>query len=129
MRFLLLASFGGALGAGARHLVNEVFVARGLTAFPWATLSINIVGSLLMGIVTAAVLSKSGLSPEMRIFIATGILGGFTTFSAFSLDVWRLATEGSSAGGLAALAYVLASVLISIIALFVGVALGRGVFE
>lgn len=125
MKLLLLAAAGGALGAGARHLVNEAFAVRGLAAFPWSTLVVNVVGSLAMGIVMALVLSREGLSNEARVFVATGILGGFTTFSAFSLDVWRLAT-GPDAGGLAALGYILASVILSVAALFAGLALGRG---
>lgn len=125
MKLLLLATAGGALGAGARHLVNEAFVARGLVAFPWATLTVNVVGSFLMGVVMAVVLSRAGLSEEARIFVATGILGGFTTFSSFSLDVWRLFTT-PDAGGMPVFAYVLASVLLSVLALFAGMALARG---
>ena len=125
MKFLLLASLGGALGAGARHLVNEGFAARGLAGYPWATLAVNVAGSLAMGLVMALVLSRQGLSPELRVFVATGILGGFTTFSSFSLDVWRLVTEPGGGGALA-LGYIAASVLLSIGALFLGLALGRG---
>lgn len=125
MKLLLLATAGGALGAGARHLVNEAFAARGLIAFPWATLTVNVLGSFLMGIVMALVLSRAGLSPEARVFIATGILGGFTTFSSFSLDVWRLVTNPDTAG-LQVFAYVFASVLLSVAALFAGLALTRG---
>ncbi len=128
MKLLLLASAGGAIGAGARHLVNEAFAARGMISFPWATLVVNVVGSLLMGIVMALVLSKPGLSPEMRVFAATGILGGFTTFSSFSLDVWRLVT-GPDGGSVAVFSYVLASVLVSVAALFLGMALARGVLS
>lgn len=125
MKFLMLASLGGALGAGARHLVNEAFAARGLTSFPWATLLVNIVGSLAMGVAMALVLSKEGLSPELRVFVATGILGGFTTFSSFSLDVWRLVTEPGG-GGVLAFGYIAASVLLSVAALFLGLLLVRG---
>lgn len=125
MKFLLLASAGGAIGAGARHLVNEAFTARGLAAFPWSTLLVNVVGSLAMGVVMALVLSKPGLSPETRVFVATGILGGFTTFSSFSLDVWRLVTMPEHTG-LHVFGYILASVLLSVAALFLGLALARG---
>lgn len=127
MKLFLLATAGGALGAGARHLVNEAFATRGMVAFPWATLTVNIAGSFLMGVVMALVLSRAGLSPETRVFVATGILGGFTTFSSFSLDVWRLVTAPETAG-LPVFAYVLASVLLSVAALFAGLALARGAF-
>jgi len=127
MKLFLLAALGGAFGAGARHLVNEAFAARGLTAFPWSTLTVNVVGSLLMGCVMAVVLSRDGLAPEVRTFLATGILGGFTTFSAFSLDVWKLATDGPDTAGLAAVAYVLASVVLSVGALVLGLWMTREV--
>ena len=119
MRLLLLAMGGGALGAGARYLVN-VACARCLGAgFPWATLIVNVGGSVLMGLVVEAVTRRLGGSAEWRTFLATGILGGFTTFSAFSLDVFNLVQRG---GNGSAMAYVLASVLLSIMAVFSGFA-------
>ncbi len=125
MKLLLLASAGGAIGAGARHLVN-VGTARILgTAFPWATLTVNIVGSFLMGLLIEYLLSRATGTDAMRTFLATGILGGFTTFSAFSLDVVLLI--GRKDEGFAAL-YVLGSVGISILMLYAGLAVGRWVF-
>ncbi len=125
MKMLFLASAGGAIGAGARHLVN-VGMGRLLgTSFPWGTLTVNIVGSFLMGLVIEYIMLRAAGSAEMRAFLATGILGGFTTFSAFSLDVSLLI--GRKEQGLAVL-YVAGSVGVSILMLYVGFALARSVF-
>lgn len=122
MKLLLLASAGGAIGAGARHLVN-VASARWLGPdFPWGTLTVNIVGSLMMGVLYEALVLHYEGSPELRTFLATGILGGFTTFSAFSLDVVVLAGRGAT--GLA-VSYAAASVIVSILALLAGMAIAR----
>lgn len=124
MKFLLLASAGGAIGAGARHLVN-VGMGRLLgTDFPWSTLTVNVVGSLLMGFLVEALALRLGASPELRAFLATGVLGGFTTFSAFSLDVYALTLRKEA---LLAALYVAGSVGISIAMLFLGVAIARAV--
>ena len=125
MKMLFLASAGGAIGAGARHLVN-VGMGRLLgTSFPWGTLTVNIVGSFLMGLVIEYIMLRAAGSAEMRAFLATGILGGFTTFSAFSLDISLLI--GRKEQGLAVL-YVAGSVGVSILMLYVGFALARSVF-
>ena len=122
----MLAVVGGALGSGARYLVNAG-AARWLgVAFPWATLIVNIAGSFAMGLLVEYVILRHNGSPELRTFLATGILGGFTTFSAFSLDVATLADRGDLA--LAAL-YVFASVAVSIAALYAGIAIARGQFS
>jgi fluoride exporter len=126
MRLLLLATVGGALGSGARHLVN-VAVTRAMgPAFPWATLTVNVVGSLLMGFLVDLILRRFGGSVEMRTFLATGILGGFTTFSAFTLDVSALVGRGDHTG---AVTYIVASVAISLIALYAGLALSKALFS
>ena len=122
MPLLLLASAGGAIGAGACSLVNAGCVRCFGPAFPWATVGINVAGSFLMGIVAEFVARRLGGSIEARTFLATGILGGFTTFSAFSLDFAGL--MGHREVGLA-LAYVAASVILSIAALYLGLALAR----
>ncbi len=122
MRHLLLAAAGGALGSAARYLVN-VGAARTVgTAFPWSTLTVNVLGCFAMGIVTEWLLHRLGGGAEWRIFLTTGILGGFTTFSAFALDfaaLWR--GEATFTAGL----YVLASVALSLLAVFAGIAAGR----
>ena len=124
MQLFLLASAGGAIGAGLRYLVNEAFAVRGLHAFPWATLTVTVVGCLAMGLLAGMFAERSHLGPELRVFLTTGILGGFTTFSAFSIDFARLA-EGGEAG--AAVAYAVASVVLSIVAVFLGLWMARTV--
>ncbi len=123
MRLLLLATAGGALGAGARYLVN-VGVGRLLTSgAPLATMIVNVTGSFAMGIVVAIVAARYAGSPELRVFLATGILGGFTTFSAFSLDFYNLAQSGRL--GLA-LTYAIGSVTGSLLAIYTGFIVGQG---
>lgn len=125
MRLLMLAIMGGAIGSGARHLVN-VGVARAVgTGYPWATLSVNVVGSFLMGFLIDMIARRFGGSVELRTFLATGILGGFTTFSAFSLDISNLFERGA---GALAIGYIVASVAISVAALYAGLALSRALF-
>jgi CrcB protein len=123
MRHLLLAAAGGALGAGCRHIVNTSMLAWLGSGFPWATLTVNVVGSLLMGILVESLMPLAGGSVAARTFLATGILGGFTTFSAFSLDAWVLYERGQN---LALGLYVALSIILSIAALILGVALVRG---
>lgn len=122
MRLLLLASAGGAIGAGARYLVSHAFAARGLVAFPWATLTINVVGCFLMGVLIETLAQRFEGSAELRTFLATGVLGGFTTFSAFSLEFADLFESGETA---AAAGYVVASVVLTLIAVFAGLAVTR----
>jgi len=118
----LLVFFGGGLGATLRHLVN-VSCARCLgTAFPWGTFIINITGSTAMGLIAGYLAFKGEASQHWRLFVMTGILGGYTTFSAFSLDAALLYERGEL--GLAAL-YVVGSVALSIAGLFGGLALVR----
>jgi fluoride exporter len=125
MRLLFLATAGGAIGAGARHLVNVAFARWLGTGYPWATLTVNVVGSALMGFLVAMIMLKFEGSIALRTFLATGILGGFTTFSAFSFDVFGLMERGET---VMALGYVTVSVIGSIVALMLGLALARGVF-
>jgi fluoride exporter len=126
MRLLILATLGGAIGSGARHLVN-ISMTRALgPAYPWATLTVNVVGSFLMGFLVDMIMRRFGGSPEMRTFLATGILGGFTTFSAFSLDVANLIGRGDHT---TAVGYIAASVAISLLALYAGLALSRALFS
>ncbi len=93
-------------------------------AFPWGTLAVNLVGCFAMGLLVAVLARKFDVPNEIRLFLVTGILGGFTTFSAFSLDVAVLWERGAQA---AALTYVLASVAGSIFALFAGLWLARSI--
>jgi CrcB protein len=117
-----LVFFGGGLGAMLRHFVN-IICARGIgDSFPYGTFIINITGSTVMGLIAGYLAFKGEASQHWRLFLVTGILGGYTTFSAFSLDVALLYERGEL--GLAAL-YVLGSVALSIAGLFAGLALVR----
>jgi CrcB protein len=118
----LVVFFGGGIGAAMRHGVN-LAIARMLgTAFPYGTLLINVSGSFIMGLVAAYFAFKGDASQHWRLFLTTGILGGYTTFSAFSLDAALLYERGElKLAGL----YVIASVAVSIAGLFAGLALVR----
>ena len=118
---LLLVMLGGALGAGARHLVGRAMLAVLGPGFPWWTLSINVAGGLLMGVLVGALLRLS-LGESWRLLLGVGVLGGFTTFSSFSLDAVTLWQRGSL---LAGIGYVGASVIGSIAALAAGLAVTR----
>lgn len=118
----LIVFVGGGLGAALRHGVN-LSAARLLGAgFPYGTLTVNVVGSLVMGMLAAWFALKGDAAQPWRLFLATGVLGGFTTFSAFSLDVAVLYERGAT--GLAIL-YVLISVALSLAGLFAGLAIVR----
>lgn len=122
MNHFLIVAAGGALGSGLRHLVNLATLRWFGPGFPWGTLFVNVLGCLAMGVFIEMLARRFGASTELRLFIATGFLGGFTTFSAFSLDFAVLYERGAlvQAG-----AYVAASVLISIAAVFAGMWLAR----
>lgn len=123
MYHLVLVALGGAIGASLRHVGNLAALRLLGPAFPWGTMAINIVGSFAMGVFIEVLARRFGdASNELRLFVATGILGGFTTFSAFSLDVAVLWERGAA---LHALAYVLASIVGAILSLFLGLWLAR----
>ncbi len=124
MNNLLLVAAGGAIGASLRHLVNVASLRVWGPSFPWGTLIVNIAGCFAMGVLVEVLARRFNASNELRLFMATGILGGFTTFSAFSLDVAVLWEKGAST---AALAYVLASVLGATLAVFAGLWLARAI--
>jgi CrcB protein len=124
MFHLILVAVGGAIGASLRHLVNLGSLRLLGTTYPWGTMAINVAGSLAMGIFIELLARRFNASNELRLFIATGILGGFTTFSAFSLDFAVLWERGAA---VPALAYAIASVAGSILALFLGLWLARSV--
>lgn len=117
LKILLLIGSGGFAGSILRYLVSLGVQNKFLSAFPYGTISVNIIGSFLIGIVYALV-EKGNLSPETRLFLATGILGGFTTFSAFSLDALNLLQEGLWLEGFS---YILVSVIAGIAFAFLGI--------
>jgi len=125
-RFLIVAA-GGSLGAVARYGVGVWAQRLFPTAqWPWATLTVNVVGGLLMGLLAGWLAFRGGVHSEsLRLFAAVGILGGFTTFSAFSLETALMIErrQTAMAGG-----YVAASVVLSIVALFIGLMVARRAF-
>lgn len=124
MKLLIYACAGGAVGSGARYLVG-IGVSRLVgpaAVFPWATLCVNIVGSFFMGVLIELLAAKLQASVELRTLLATGVLGGFTTFSAFSLDFVSLVNRKES---LLAGLYVASSVGLSVLALYAGLHLMR----
>lgn len=128
MRQLLLIGASGTIGSIARYLAGIAVIRFAGVAFPYNTLLVNVVGSLVMGLLMAWLL-ESDLAPplaaDVRLFVAVGVLGGFTTFSSFSANVAVLWERGAP---LASAAYVLTSVTLSIAAVFVGLHLGRRLF-
>lgn len=123
MYHLGLVALGGGIGAGCRHLVNFAALRLFGPGLPLGTLTVNVVGGLLMGVVVGYFAHKhQGGGEGLRLFLATGILGGFTTFSAFSLEVVLFWEKGQFT---CAVAYVLASVVLSVAAVMAGVALVR----
>lgn len=116
----LLAAFGGALGALARWGLAEAFPHS--TGLPWATLAVNLTGCLLLGVLTAVLVARAPGSPWARPFLGVGVLGGFTTYSTFAVEVVRLTDAGAAA---TAAGYVLASVLGGIAAAAAGTMAGR----
>jgi CrcB protein len=124
MRSYLLIFVGAGMGGALRHTVNTACARYCGLAFPWGTVTVNILGSFLMGVIAGWLAFKAheGWSQPLRLFLTTGILGGFTTFSAFSLDamlLWERGDPGTAA------AYVMASVLLSIAGLALGLTLIR----
>ena len=118
----LLVFVGGGLGSTLRHIINVVSARALGTAFPYHTFIINITGSTVMGLIAGYLAFKGEASQPWRLLLMTGILGGYTTFSAYSLDAALLYERGEI--GLALL-YVLGSVVLSIAGLFAGLALMR----
>jgi CrcB protein len=121
---LLLVAVGGAIGASLRHLVNIGAMRLVGSGFPWGTMAVNVAGSLAMGVFVEVLARRFNASNELRLLVATGVLGGFTTFSAFSLDFAALWDRGAAA---AAIFYAAASVLLSLAAIFAGMWLARAV--
>ena len=119
---VLPVAIGGAIGASARYLTGLVAVRVMGPGFPWGTMTVNVVGSFLMGVIVVYMAERSGqrFSP----FLVTGILGSYTTFSSFSLDALEIYERGQL--GIAAI-YVTASVLLSLGAIFAGLAVARNI--
>ena len=117
MVHLVLVALGGAIGASLRHVVGLAALRFMGPGYPWGTLTVNLARSFLIGVFIEMLARRFGSSNELRLFVATGILGGFTTFSAFSLDFAVLWERGAT---LSAFGYVAGSVGGALGALFLG---------
>ena len=121
-----LVALGGGAGAVLRYQTGRALTAllgpATVAAFPWATLVVNIVGSLVMGLLAGWLARHGSASETWRLLVGVGLLGGFTTFSAFSLELMLLIERGQSA---TALAYALISVLAAVTALYIGLIVMR----
>ena len=117
----LLVFFGGGMGAAARHAINRAGLALLGPGFPWWTLAVNVTGSFAIGLL-AGLFGAMETGQNARLFLITGFLGGFTTFSAFSLDALTLWERGAP---IQAGMYILGSVVLSLLAAAVGLMVSR----
>lgn len=113
---------GGAAGTGARYLVTEGIYRLARGPFPYGTLAVNLVGSLLLGLLVPICLASEHVSPTARLALTTGVLGGFTTYSTFSYESMRLLHEGAWA---TAALYMAGTVVACLAASFAGFGLAR----
>lgn len=128
MKPLILVMFGGGLGAGLRHLVGKLALGALGPGLPWGTFAVNVVGGLAMGLLAGGLArfgdhAFAGHAPDVRLLLGVGLIGGFTTFSAFSLEAALMIERGQL---LLASGYAIGSVVASIAALFAGLALIKG---
>lgn len=121
----LAVAFGGALGAMSRYWVYNAFIKWSSDKFPYATLSVNVLGSFLIGLAFVLITERAQIGPEWRGVITIGFLGAFTTFSTFSLDALGLLEQGQN---VSALIYILTSVVVCIVAAWLGLTLAREFF-
>jgi CrcB protein len=121
---LLLVMLGGAFGAGARYLTGSLTLAWFGPGYPWGTLAVNLLGGFLMGVLAGSIARSGSGALQWQLLLGVGVLGGFTTFSAFSLDAVNMLQRGD---WLPALGYILASVIGSIAALALGLGLTKAI--
>ncbi len=119
---VLAIAIGGALGAVGRFWCVSWVTSLVGKGFPWGTLAVNVIGSFMIGIMYVVIMSKLHLQPEYRAILVTGFLGAFTTFSTFSLEAFELLQKGALGHGLA---YIGASVILCILAVWAGISLVR----
>lgn len=117
MNALFAAALGGAVGAAGRYFVAGRVMHLMGSHYPYGTLAVNVLGAFLMGVLVEASALRLDMSNEMRSFLAVGVLGGFTTFSAFSLEVFLMIDRHET---VAALLYAVGSIVLTVAALFAG---------
>lgn len=123
--YILYAALGGAIGASMRYMTTSYAATVWGNSFPYGTMAVNVIGSFIMGILFVIFAEKLNLSSDAwKVFLMTGILGGFTTFSAFSLDAWQMIERQAYIG---ALSYIALSFLLSIGALILAIYITRSV--
>ena len=122
LELIAAVAVGSALGGVGRYLIGEALPLRTTTSFPLATLVVNVVGCFAAGFIAHLALTQSDFSPTIRALLLTGICGGFTTFSAFSLETVRMVEAGASAR---AAGYVALSLILGLLAIAGGLMLGR----
>lgn len=119
---VLVIMFGGAFGAAARFMLSTKVTEKYGSAFPFGTLSVNVIGSFLMGLLAIILVERLDLDPLLKLGIFVGFLGAFTTFSTFSMDTLSLFEQGLH---LRAISNMFISVLFSVIAVWLGVFMGK----
>ena len=119
-------ALGGAIGSVARFVLSGWFLQRVGPAFPWGTFTINVTGAFVLGAVLQLAQTRIGLNPYVRVFVGTGILGGYTTFSTFAFETLTLSREAFS---LQSVWYALGSVVAGVVAAYLGVVLTRALFS
>jgi len=125
MGVVIAVGVGGGLGALLRYFLASALQPAWWPGFPFGIFIVNITGGLAMGVITELAALKLQMTPEMRAFLTTGILGGYTTFSTFSLDSALLMERGAY---VQALTYIVGSVVLSILALFAGLWIIRAIY-
>jgi len=125
MQHIVLVALGGALGATARYLLSGVAVRALGPSIPWGIFTANVLGSFLLGLLVGALALRQETGQEWRLFLGTGVLGGFTTFSTFAVDTVEMLERKAYAQ---AATYSLGTLMISIVAVFLGLMIARKVF-
>ena len=116
MKIILLVGLGGFVGSILRYIISETIQARSVGSFPYGTLAVNVMGCLVIGVIFG-MSSKTSYSPELKYFLATGLIGGFTTFSAFSYESFILFREGQIWN---AAVYIALSIILGLLATMLG---------
>ncbi len=119
-------ALGGALGSLLRFFVTLWFFQRLGPGFPWGTFAINVTGAFVLGVVLQLAQTRIGLNPYVRVFVGTGILGGYTTFSAFAFETLALSRDAFS---LQSVWYAVGSVVAGVIAAYAGIVVSRALFS